>query len=71
MRLIAHTRAKTLINTNAPDLLSGHLQQCLRIAEAVPVQMLRRRRSLEGLSEIQDLVEETFGLQAPSTQTVA
>lgn len=65
MHLVAHTRAKTLVQTNAPDLLRQHLAHCADLVRTVPPRVLRRKRSLESLSEIQQLVES----EALPTQT--
>lgn len=60
--LVAHTRARTLIHTNAPVLLEDHLRQCGQLVSAVPPRLLRRRRSLHALDALMDLVEEdAFG----------
>lgn len=60
MRLVAHTRAKTLIHVNAPDLLREHLDQCSHLLQTVPVRRLQRRRALADLGAIQDLVARGF-----------
>lgn len=62
MALVSHTRARTIVGTNAPVLLRDHLSQCTRLVEAVPPRGLRRRRSLEAIPELMDLVEQdAFG----------
>jgi hypothetical protein len=57
MHLVAHTRAKTLVQTNAPDLLRQHLTLCADLVRAVQPRILRRRYSLDDLPAIQALVE--------------
>lgn len=68
MRLVAHTRAQTLVNSNVPALLADHLAQCSGLLETVPVRLLTRRRSLDGLREVQELVEQAFNL-VPASAT--
>ena len=60
MRLVAHTRARTLVHVNAPDLLRDHLSQCTRLLQRVPMHRLQRRESLADLEAIQALVTETL-----------
>lgn len=55
MRLVAHTRAKTLVHVNAPDLLREHLDQCTRLLRSVAVRRLHRRRDLGDLEAIREL----------------
>ena len=65
--LVSHTRARTLIHTNAPELLADHLRQCSALVRAVPPRGLRRRRSLDALDSLLDLVErDAFAPGAPA-----
>jgi hypothetical protein len=60
--LVSHTRARTLIHTNAPALLADHLRQCAALVQAVPPRGLRRRRALGDLEALMELVEgDAFG----------
>lgn len=64
--LVSHTRARTLIHTNAPVLLAEHLRQCGELVRAVPPRGLRRRRSLDALGALMDLVEaDAFAPASP------
>ena len=67
MRLVAHTRAKTLVHINAPDLLREHLDQCTRLLRSVPVRRLKRRRDLADLGAIRDLAVQTMHQRVAST----
>ena len=67
MRLVAHTRAKTLVHVNAPELLREHLGQCTQLLKTVPVRRLKRRQSLADLGAIQDLAIETMRQRVAST----
>jgi len=63
--LAMHTRA--LHEFNAP-YLKRHLDQCADLLRAVPMSLLRRRKSIEALDEVVSLVEEDAGLAAvPAT----
>lgn len=57
VRLTLHTRSRNLVHVNAPELLRQHLEQCSRVVEAVPTWVLERRRDLDGLAELQALIE--------------
>ena len=57
VHLVAHTRARTLISTNAPTLLADHLRQCSDFVRAVRPRLLRRRHSFEALDEVMAAVE--------------
>lgn len=62
VQLIAHTRARTLIHTNTPALLTQHLQQCSDFVRTVRPRLLQRRHSFEALGEIMDAVEADAGV---------
>lgn len=66
MALVMHTRAKTLINTNAPTLLREHLAQCARLVHDVSPKLLRRRHSLNALGDILALVEASLARPVPT-----
>ena len=65
MRLIVHTRANSLVETNTPGLIRDHLDRCARLLRSVPVKMLHRRRALDELPAIQSLIEEAMAPDTP------
>lgn len=62
VQLIAHTRARTLIHTNTPALLTQHLQQCSAFVRTVGPKLLQRKFSFEALDEIMGTVEADAGV---------
>jgi len=67
MRLVAHTRSKTLINATSPGLLKRHLNECTTLLRSVPVRLLTRRRDLSDLARIRTLVEDFLPNPASSS----
>ena len=63
VRLITHTRARTLIQTNTPGLLAQHLQQCTDFVREVRPRVLERRRSFEALGDVVRAVEADAGVE--------
>ena len=57
VRLVAHTRARTLVNDRTPGLLKQHFQQCTDFVRTVRPRLLQRRRSFEALEEVMAAVE--------------
>lgn len=53
--LIMHTRVNHLIT--APSYRAMHLQQCSKLLASIPVAWLHRKKSLEALAEVRELVE--------------
>ena len=62
VHLISHTRARTLVQTNTPTLLTDHLRQCSEFVRAVRPRVLQRRRSFEALDEVMAAVEADAGV---------
>jgi len=54
--LVRNSRAATLLRDS--DSLSAHLQQCAKLASAVPVFRLRRRRVLAAIPDLVKLIEK-------------
>jgi hypothetical protein len=59
VELVRNARALTLLNDSSS--LNAHLYQCSRLAVAVPVSRLTRRRDLNALPEVIELVERDLG----------
>ena len=57
VHLVAHTRARTLVNDRTPGLLQQHFRQCTDFVRSVQPRLLQRRRSFEALDEVMEAVE--------------
>lgn len=71
VRLVSHTRARTLIHSNVPALLQDHLEQCRALVQAVSPRLLRRRASFEALPEVLAAIEDDAGVRAPAASVPA
>lgn len=60
VELTRHTRATNLIKK--PEFVSAHLAQVTRLLSVVPVRLLRRKRSLDLLPDLYDLVRQDLQL---------
>jgi len=56
MELVKHTRNMKWLNDQS--FLRAHFNQCSTLINKVPVAMLQRKRSLDSLPEIKELIEE-------------
>lgn len=55
IELIRHTRGTNVLTS--PDHMAAHLHQCATLVKSIPISRLKRRRSLQDLSEITQIVE--------------
>lgn len=66
LRLIVHTRANSLVETNTPGLIRDHLDRCAKLLRTVPVKMLHRRQTLDDLPAIMSLIESVSSQNEPA-----
>ncbi|NJN24070.1 MAG: hypothetical protein HC810_06340 [Acaryochloridaceae cyanobacterium RL_2_7] len=58
LELSHHSRAIRAINTlDVKGLRAAHFQQCMKLVQSVPVFKLKRRRSLEEMPQVVELIE--------------
>ena len=55
IELIRHTRGTNVLTSS--DYMSTHLRQCSELVKSIPISRLKRRKSLDGLPEIIQIVE--------------
>ena len=55
VELIRHTRGTDVLTS--VEHMGAHLRQCTELVKSIPISRLKRRRSLDGLSEIIQIIE--------------